>query len=190
MLRSHVPDSSESLQRMASQEVYVCFEERLGWNLLASRPQLGDVQVPELVAGLPACGAAAGLERLSASFVTFPPLPPGLLPGFFGDARPRLVPVLSPGALLLGSRARTAPMTLARQGRGSERTRLTRGFTLRAGDGNRTRTISLGICTVRAATPSDLRGGWSASDRERPLATGVNGPLMARNLRVARVRKV
>src|SRR5690242_1650429 len=26
----------------------------------------------------------------------------------------------------------------------------------------------------------DLRGGVSASDRERPLVTGVNGPLMAR----------
>jgi hypothetical protein len=26
----------------------------------------------------------------------------------------------------------------------------------------------------------DLRGGVSASDRDRPLATGVNGPLMAR----------
>ena len=26
----------------------------------------------------------------------------------------------------------------------------------------------------------DLRGGVSASDRERPLFTGVNGPLMAR----------
>ncbi len=25
----------------------------------------------------------------------------------------------------------------------------------------------------------DLRGGVSASDRERPLVTGVNGPLMA-----------
>ena len=29
-------------------------------------------------------------------------------------------------------------------------------------------------------TWSDLRGGVSASDRERPLVTGVNGPLMAR----------
>jgi hypothetical protein len=28
----------------------------------------------------------------------------------------------------------------------------------------------------------DLRGGVSASDRERPLVTGVNGPLMARRL--------
>jgi hypothetical protein len=29
----------------------------------------------------------------------------------------------------------------------------------------------------------DLRGRLSASDRERPLFTGVNGPLMARRLR-------
>ena len=29
-------------------------------------------------------------------------------------------------------------------------------------------------------TCPDLRGGVSASDRERPLITGVNGPLMAR----------
>ena len=30
----------------------------------------------------------------------------------------------------------------------------------------------------------DLRGGVSASDRERPLVTGVNGPLMARRTAV------
>jgi hypothetical protein len=29
----------------------------------------------------------------------------------------------------------------------------------------------------------DLQGGVSASDRERPLVTGVNGPLMARQPR-------
>ena len=44
----------------------------------------------------------------------------------------------------------------------------------------RTRTISLGICAVRAVMWPDLRGGLSVSDRERPLVTGVNGPLMAR----------
>jgi hypothetical protein len=49
-----------------------------------------------------------------------------------------------------------------------------------AGDGNRTRTISLGICTVRASTGPDLRCEVSASDRERPPVTGPNGPLMAR----------
>lgn len=85
---------------MASQEVYVCFEERLGRNLLASLPQLGDVQVSQLVAGLATRGTADGLERLLLSFVAFPPLPPGLLPGFFGHARPWLVPVLFPGPLL------------------------------------------------------------------------------------------
>jgi len=31
-----------------------------------------------------------------------------------------------------------------------------------------------------AITWLDLRGGVSVSDRERPLVTGVNGPLMAR----------
>jgi hypothetical protein len=107
MFRSDVPDPPESPQRMASQEVYVCFEERFGRNLLASRPQLGDVQVSQLVAGLPACGIADGPQRLLASFVAFPPLAPGLLPGFFGDARPWLVPVVFPGPLLLRSRART-----------------------------------------------------------------------------------
>jgi len=43
-----------------------------------------------------------------------------------------------------------------------------------AGNGNRTRTISLGICAVRACHMADLRRGVSASDRERPLVTGLN----------------
>jgi hypothetical protein len=42
------------------------------------------------------------------------------------------------------------------------------------------RTVSLGICTVRAAMPPDLRGGVPASDRGRPLLAVVDGPLMAR----------
>ena len=42
------------------------------------------------------------------------------------------------------------------------------------------RTVSLGICTVRAVVPPDLRCGMSASDRQRPLVTVVNGPLMPR----------
>ena len=46
--------------------------------------------------------------------------------------------------------------------------------------GNRTRTISLEICAVRAAMPPDLRDGVSASDREKPFVTGVNATLMAR----------
>jgi hypothetical protein len=45
---------------------------------------------------------------------------------------------------------------------------------------NRTRTVSLGICAIRASTWPDLRGGLSVSDCERPLFTQVNGPLMAR----------
>jgi hypothetical protein len=49
-----------------------------------------------------------------------------------------------------------------------------------AGDGNRTRTISLGICAIRARHMPDLRGGLSVSDRKRPAFTGVNGTLMAR----------
>src|SRR6266496_1620333 len=47
--------------------------------------------------------------------------------------------------------------------------------TLGAGDGNRTRTISLGICAVSASTWPDLRREVSASDRARPLVTGANG---------------
>ena len=38
-------------------------------------------------------------------------------------------------------------------------------------------TISLGICAFRAVMRPDLRGEVSASDHERPLVTGVNGPL-------------
>jgi len=53
-------------------------------------------------------------------------------------------------------------------------------FSLGAGDGNRTRTISLGAVPSGPVTWPDLRGRVSASDRERPLVTGVNGPLMAR----------
>ncbi len=44
----------------------------------------------------------------------------------------------------------------------------------------RTHTVSLGICIVRAAMQPNLREGVSAIDRERPLVTGVDGPLMAR----------
>ncbi len=51
---------------------------------------------------------------------------------------------------------------------------------MRADDGNRTRTVSLGICPVRRRTDPDQRRNGSASDRETPLITGVNGTLMAR----------
>jgi hypothetical protein len=40
-----------------------------------------------------------------------------------------------------------------------------------------TRTISLGSCAVQASIPSELQGGLSVSDRERPVFTGVNGTL-------------
>jgi hypothetical protein len=51
---------------------------------------------------------------------------------------------------------------------------------MRAGDGNRTRTISLGICAIRASTWPHLRSELSVSDCENPLFALVNGPLMAR----------
>jgi len=54
-------------------------------------------------------------------------------------------------------------------------------FLMRAGDGNRTRTVSLGICRTHRQTGPDLGCGGSVSDREYPLFTRVNGPLMARN---------
>ena len=57
---------------------------------------------------------------------------------------------------------------------------LTWAFVGGAGDGNRTRTVSLGICTARRRTRSDLRRGGSVIDRETPFVTGVNGTLMAR----------
>ena len=44
---------------------------------------------------------------------------------------------------------------------------LTCAFRIGAGDENRTRTISLGIRTIQAAMRPDLRGGLSASNRER-----------------------
>ena len=49
-----------------------------------------------------------------------------------------------------------------------------------AGDGNRTRTVSLGSRTIRRSYCRDLRWKVSATDRERPPVTGVNGTLMAR----------
>jgi hypothetical protein len=53
-------------------------------------------------------------------------------------------------------------------------------FLVGAGEGNRTPTISLGICSIQASKLPDLRGGLSLSDRERPLLTPINGTLMAR----------
>ena len=42
--------------------------------------------------------------------------------------------------------------------------------------------------TQRARKRRDLRGQVSVSDRERPLVTGVNGPLMARRSQNAEPR--
>jgi hypothetical protein len=48
---------------------------------------------------------------------------------------------------------------------------------LGAGDGNRTRTASLGVCAVQASTTRDMQGGESLSDREGPPFTGsVSAP--------------
>jgi len=59
-------------------------------------------------------------------------------------------------------------------------------FLVGAGDGNRTRTISLGICPVTAARALDLGIRVPASDRGYPSFTETNGTLMAR--RSCRVR--
>jgi hypothetical protein len=110
----HLPDLPESAQRMAGQEVYVCRQEWLRGDLLISCPELGDVQVSYLVTGLSGRGVAGGLVRPFASFAAFPRL--ALLPfPVFLSARPRLVWVLFPCALLLGARAR-APLLPDRQG--------------------------------------------------------------------------
>ncbi len=52
------------------------------------------------------------------------------------------------------------------------------------------RMVRLGICPVRPYMSADLRRDRSASDRETPLITGVNGTLMARrgDCRPARIR--
>jgi hypothetical protein len=47
-------------------------------------------------------------------------------------------------------------------------------FVLRAGDENRTRTISLGIRPIRAARAAGQPGPGTASSRECPLFTGAN----------------
>jgi hypothetical protein len=51
---------------------------------------------------------------------------------------------------------------------------------LGAGDENRTRTVSLGIARICPVLAADLRVRSPASDRDCPLFTGANGPLMAR----------
>ena len=51
-----------------------------------------------------------------------------------------------------------------------------------AGDGNLTRTISLGIRQIGASDRANLGSRCTASDRQGPCGTGVNGPPMARGL--------
>jgi hypothetical protein len=90
---------------LASQEVYFCSEKRFRGDLLASCTKLGDVKVPYLVAGLSRGCSAGSLERLFASVAAFPRLALLLFPVFL-EARPWLVGVLFPRALLLSTRAR------------------------------------------------------------------------------------
>jgi len=54
------------------------------------------------------------------------------------------------------------------------------GRKMGAGDGNRTRTVSLGICPIRGSDRPDLGTRCTASDRQGPCDTGSNGPPMAR----------
>jgi hypothetical protein len=49
-----------------------------------------------------------------------------------------------------------------------------------AGDENRTRTISLGICPVAQVRAAELGIQVPASDRDSPPFAAVNGTLMAR----------
>ena len=56
-----------------------------------------------------------------------------------------------------------------------------------AGDGNRTRTISLGIRPIQPSDRPDLDIRCTASDRHGPLDTRVNGPPMARGPMVSAV---
>jgi hypothetical protein len=51
-------------------------------------------------------------------------------------------------------------------------------FALRAGDGNRTRAVSLGIASILPAGATDLASRRTASDRECSLITLPNGLLM------------
>jgi hypothetical protein len=60
------------------------------------------------------------------------------------------------------------------------------GLHIGAGDGNRTRTISLGIRQIRVPDRPDLDIRCTVSDRHRPSSTGVNGPPMARRQMAAR----
>ena len=175
VFRSRAPDPSESLQWMTRQEVYVCLQGRLGRDLQASRPQLGHVKVSQLLAGPSAPGTTDRPERLLASFVAFPPLAPGSLPGFLGDAGPWLVPVLFPGPLLLGTRACAQPLP-GRQGNGhpvGERARRVagattqgdRGLQVMAGHGRAESGAYVPAVLVRLACAGDGPATWRAKAR-------------------------
>jgi len=56
------------------------------------------------------------------------------------------------------------------------------GLHMRAGDGNRTRTVSLGIRPIGPPDQPDLGNRRTASDRHWPHDTAANGPSMARDL--------
>jgi hypothetical protein len=76
--------------------------------------------------------------------------------------------------------AREANQCSERRGSDSGTFALTWAFVLERVTGIETRTVSLGICAIRASKWPDLRGELSVSDREEPRFTGVNGTLMAR----------
>ena len=100
------PQPPEPAQRMAGHLVYLRLEEDLGGKIEASGPEfgdIGDIEVPELVAGLSVCGIADGMLRLLFRLPAFLMLAPRLLPAF-GETGPEIVRVL-PCALLGGTRA-------------------------------------------------------------------------------------
>jgi len=76
--------------------------------------------------------------------------------------------------------ARKAVTTVKQQGPSEETVVLTWAFSLERVTGNRTALSAWESVPSRPVTRPDLRDGASASNRERQLFTGVNGPLMAR----------
>jgi hypothetical protein len=74
-------------------------------------------------------------------------------------------------------KARNAPGTTMAQARD---TVSDLGLHIGAGDGNRTRTISLGIQQIGVSDLTDLGTRHTVGDRDVPFDTGANGPPMAR----------
>ncbi len=152
---------------MASKEVNLSSEEWLRRDLLASRPQLGDVNVSYFVVGLPRCDFAGSLGRLPASFAAFLRLALFLLPVFL-STRPRLALVLFPCALLLGTRA-CAQLLPDRQGNRhpvNERACRVAGATAQ-GDGGLQPMTGRGLADRRAHMPAS-RCASPAQERDRP----------------------